>query len=378
MTSASAAPPAPSTPSGPTGPGRGPPRRTLDTRARIALPLCAALLLGLTIHRLIVAEPAIPPYTEFSGSTMGTTYSVKVATADLDEQARKALVEEIESQLDRVDSLMSTFRADSELSRFNRHASRDPFPLSPETIEVFRIAFEVSELTGGAFDITVGPLVAAWGFGATDRMPAPPTEREQLELGQRVGYQKLVIDLEGSRVSKRDPRIECDLSAIAKGYGVDQVARGISHLGHANYLVEIGGELRARGHKLDGLPWRVGIEQPDAAIRTSRETLVLRDISLATSGDYRDYYEIDGERVSHTIDPRAGQPIRHRLASVSVLHERAVWADALATALNVMGSEEGVSFAESHEIAALFLVREGVDGFRRIATPAFERQRALE
>jgi len=252
MTSANSAPSADSR-SAP-----GPPRRTLDTRARIALPLCAALLLGLAIHRLIVAEPAERPYTEFSGSTMGTTYSVKVATADLAEPARTALAREIESQLDRVNSLMSSYLPDSELSRFNRHASLDPFPLSDETIEVFRIAWQVSEMTGGAFDITVGPLVAAWGFGATDRLPEPPTARERLELRRRVGYQKLVFDPDRPLVTKRDPRIECDLSAIAKGYGVDRVGRAISNLGHANYLVEIGGELRARGRKLDGLPGASG------------------------------------------------------------------------------------------------------------------------
>ncbi len=372
MTSASSAPSAPSRPPS------GPPRRTLDARARIALPLCAALLLGLAIHRLIVADPAERPYTEFSGSTMGTTYSVKVATRDLGEHARAALAREIESQLDRVNALMSSYLADSELSRFNRHTSPDPFLFSDETIEVFRIARQVSEMTGGAFDITVGPLVAAWGFGATDRLPEPPTARERLELRQRVGYQKLVFDPERPLVAKRDPRVECDLSAIAKGYGVDQVGRAISNLGHANYLVEVGGELRARGHKLDGLPWRVGIEQPDSRVRTPRETVILRDTSLATSGDYRDYYEIDGERISHTIDPRVGQPIRHNLASVSVLHEQAVWADALATALNVMGPEEGISWAESHEIAALFLVRDDPRGFRSVATTAFERLRAAE
>lgn len=357
----------------PTLPPTGPPRRTLDTRTRIALPLCAALLLGLAIHRLIVADPNEHRYVEFTGLTMGTTYSVKVATEDLGEPARAALAHEIETQLERVDALMSTYRPDSEISRFNRHASRDPFPFSDETIEVFRIARRVSEMTDGAFDITVGPLVAAWGFGATDHPPEPPTASEQLELEQRVGYQKLVFDPVHARVAKSDPRIECDLSAIAKGYGVDLVARAIAGLGHANYLVEVGGELRAHGHKLDGLPWRVGIERPDSATRISQETLILRNISLATSGDYRDYYEIEGRRVSHTIDPRAGHPIRHKLASVSVLHAHAVWADALATALNVMGPEEGPSWAESHEIAALFLVREDNQRFRTVATTAFER-----
>ncbi|MCH7867424.1 MAG: FAD:protein FMN transferase [Myxococcales bacterium] len=359
----------------PTPPSTGLPRRTLDKRARIALPLCGALLLGLAIHRLIIADPAERPYFEFTGRTMGTTYSVKVATQDLSEAAKSVLARDVEAQLDRVNALMSSYLPDSELSRFNRHRATDPFEFSEETIEIFRIARRVSEMTGGAFDITVGPLVAAWGFGATDRPPEPPSEEARRELQQRVGYTKLIYDPARPTVAKSDPRIECDLSAIAKGYGVDLVARTIEKLGHSNYLVEIGGELRAHGHKLDGRIWRVGIERPDAAAPTSHEVVVLSDISLATSGDYRDYYEVEGQRISHTIDPRAGRPIAHHLASVSVLHAEAVWADALATALNVMGPEDGLAWAEAHKTPALFLVREDGGKFRTIASTAFARLR---
>jgi thiamine biosynthesis lipoprotein len=329
------------------------------------------VLLGLAIHRLIIADPIDRPYFEFTGRTMGTTFSVKVATQDLSETAKVDLGRNIESQLDRVDALMSTYRPDSELSRFNRHASTEPFEFSEETIEVLRIARQVSEMTDGAFDITVGPLVAAWGFGATDRPPEPPSDESRRELEQRVGYTKLVYDSQRPTVAKTNPEIKCDLSAIAKGYGVDLVARTISGLGHANYLVEVGGELRARGRKLDGRPWRVGIERPGAAARITHQLVVLFDMSLATSGDYRDYYEIGDQRISHTIDPRAGRPIAHRLASVSVLHPEAVWADALATALNVMGPKDGSAWAEAHDIPALFLVREDGGGFRSVATTAF-------
>ncbi len=375
MTSARPAPPrTPPAATQTTGPGR----RSLDRRARIALPLCALLLFGLAVYRLVIVDVPGPPYVEFSGRTMGTSYSVKIASEGLSQAARSALALEIEERLERVNDLMSTYRPESEVSRFNRYASLEPFAFSAETIEVLRIARRVSEMTAGAFDITVAPLVAAWGFGATDRPPEPPTADERLEIEQRIGYEKLVLGPEGQAVSKTDPRVECDLSAIAKGYGVDLVARAIAELGYANYLVEIGGELRAHGEKLGGLPWRVGIERPDSATRTSHEVVVLDDISLATSGDYRDYYEIDGQRVSHTIDPRAGRPIRHNLASVSVLHEQAVWADALATALNVMGPESGFSWAEAHEIAALFLVREENGEFRSLQTTAFERFRAAK
>lgn len=360
------------------------PRRTLDKRARIALPLCGVLLLGLAVHRLIIADPSPRPYFEFTGMTMGTTYSVKVATEDLSESGKAALARTIDTQLERVDALMSTYREDSELSRFNRHTSRDPFEFSKETMEVFRVALEVSEMTDGAFDITVGPLVAAWGFGATDRPTRPPSEKTLRELKQRVGFALLVYDPARATVAKVDPRIECDLSAIAKGYGVDQVARAIADLGHSNYLVEIGGELRAQGQKLDGLPWRVGIEKPDSAARESHEIVLLRNVSLATSGDYRDYYEASGQRISHTIDPRVGRPIAHRLASVSVLHPEAIWADALATALNVMGPVDGPAWAEAHGIPALFIVRDDpashqdAGGFHSLASSAFEALRASE
>lgn len=351
----------------------GLPRRTLDARARIMLPLCALLLLGLAIHRLILVEPTEPVHAEFTGRTMGTTYSVKIAQEDFSQAARAELAGAIADRLERVDALMSTYREDSELSRFNRHASLEPFVVSAETMEVFQVAREVSEMTGGAFDMTVGPLVAAWGFGATDRAPEPPAKGELDDLSSHVGFEKIKYLPSQQSIAKLDTRVECDLSAIAKGYGVDQVAQAIEALGHTNYLVEVGGELRAHGRRLDGLPWRVGVERPDAATRTSHRIVSLDNQAIATSGDYRDYYEAFGQRISHTIDPRSKRPIQHKLASVSVLHQRAVWADALATALNVLGPDAGFDFAEANGIAALFLVREADGTFRSRVTPIFER-----
>lgn len=360
-------------PSSPLIASTGLPRRTLDTRARIMLPFCALLLLGLAVHRLVIADPEWPGHVEITGRTMGTTYSVKIATAELSPTSRTELAQAIEDKLDRVNSLMSTYLDDSELSRFNRHASQEPFAVSAEMIAVFQIAQAVSEISQGAFDITVRPLVSAWGFGATDRPPKPPSETELRELSRRVGFAKLSVLPDLQSLAKRDSLVECDLSAIAKGYGVDQIAQTVEALGYANYLVEIGGELRAHGQKSDGRTWRIGIERPDGVARMSHQVVVLANISIATSGDYRDYYEVDGQRISHTIDPRSQRPIQHALASVSVLHEQAAWADALATALNVMGPEEGFRFANEHDIAALFLVREPTGQFRALTTPAFER-----
>ncbi|MCP5045131.1 MAG: FAD:protein FMN transferase [bacterium] len=352
--------------------------RTLPSRARVMLPLCAAVLLGLAVHRLYVAEVEPRPYVEFYGRTMGTTYSVKVASDTITDAERADLAREIETQLEVVNALMSTYRSDSELSRFNAHASVEPFALSRETVEVFAVALQVSERSAGAFDVTVGPLVAAWGFGATERPPGPPSEEELRELAARVGYAKLTLDEEDGTLRKIHPAVQCDLSAIAKGYGVDLVARALEEQGYENHLVEVGGELHAHGRKLDGEPWRVGIELPDSLTRSSHEVVRLHDVSLATSGDYRDYYEVDGERISHTIDPRIGRPIRHNLASVSVLHPEAVWADALATTLSVLGPEQGFAWAVEQQLAALFLVRESEGVFKSLATPAFETLRQAD
>jgi thiamine biosynthesis lipoprotein len=343
----------------------------LSGRAKLALPLCVLALTALTVYRLQCA-PSAAPYYEFSGAAMGTAWSVKLAEASLDAEARSRIAGEIERRLEEVETLMSTWRAESELSRFNRHRSTEPFAVSPQTLAVFRAAREVSDLSGGAFDVTVAPLVAAWGFGATDRLPEPPAEEELAALRERVGYWKIELDGEAGTLRKTEPDTTCDLSAIAKGYGVDRVAEALVQLGYEHFLVEVGGELRARGYKRDGSGWRVAIERPEAgATRSIYEVIELRDTAVATSGDYRNYYEVDGERVSHTIDPRRGAPIRHGVASVSVLHPDAVRADALATALNVLGLQRGLAVAEQHGLGALFIVREPEGGFRSIATAPF-------
>ncbi|MFQ5505136.1 MAG: FAD:protein FMN transferase [Planctomycetota bacterium] len=352
-----------------------PPRRTgsiLEGRARILLPIFLVAFVGISAYRLVWA-PTPPSGASFSGEVMGTRWSVHVADANLTPKARASLSRTIEEGLDRIDGLMSTFRDDSELSRFNRADAHRPFSVAPETLEVFEIAREVSELSGGAFDVTVGPLVAAWGFGATDRIPAPPTDADLALARQRVGFARVEIGT-GSLTKSRDD-VACDLSAIAKGYAVDRVAAALQERGHRDFLVEVGGEVRANGRRLDGAVWRVAIERPDGNVRGIFDVIPLRDRALATSGDYRNYYEVDGRRFSHTIDPRSGRPIEHRLASVSVLHREAARADALATALDVLGPEAGYALAEVHGLAAYFIVR-GADGvFTFRETPAFRRAR---
>jgi thiamine biosynthesis lipoprotein len=345
----------------------------LGARAKLLLPLLLLLLLVASIHRLACA-PAPSTPVEFTGESMGTIWSVKLALAELGVDERAAVLGAIESQLRAVDEAMSTWRPESELSRFNAHDATEPFPVSDEMVAVLRIASEVSELSGGAFDVTVGPIVAAWGFGATDRIPAPPPPEELEALRVRVGYELVEVRPHALRKARGD--VACDLSAIAKGYAVDRVAEALVALGYRDYLVEVGGEIRARGERLQGGAWRVAIERPDAGARDLFDVLPLRDIALATSGDYRNFYESGGRRYSHTIDPRSARPIEHALASVSVLHRQAVYADALATALNVLGPEAGYSLAEREGVAALFIVRESDGEFTARATPAFDAARA--
>jgi len=305
---------------------------------------------------------------------MGTTYSVKVVAGDLGGEEHQRVAAVIEEKLAEVNRLMSTYDPDSELSRLNRHRSSEAFPVSAPTLEVLRVAQSVSELSGGAFDITVGPLVAAWGFGADGSEARRPAADELKRLRDGVGYELVSIDVSSARVIKSSPDTVLDLSALAKGFGVDRVANALLDLGFANFLVEVGGEVKARGKNAAGTPWRLGIEAPDQAPHSVQRTIELRDAAMATSGDYRSFYLQDGARISHIIDPRSGRPIDHDLASVSVIHEDAVYADALATALLVLGPEAGYALAEREGLAAYFIVREADASLRAFGSPAFEIQ----
>jgi thiamine biosynthesis lipoprotein len=329
------------------------------------------LLVGLTLRRLLAPDPS--PLIELSGRALGTIWSVKLNRPDTgDEPQRERLLAAIREALDGVDSLMSTYRADSELSRFNRFASTEPFALSAPTLEVFALAQEISELTDGAFDVTVGPLVAAWGFGADEEPGESPSQERLAALRERVGYRLLRLDSSTDTIAKLHPEVVCDLSAIAKGYAVDEVVAALRALGHRDFLVEVGGELGARGRRPDGTPWRVAIERPDALTRSVFAVVGLDDRGMATSGDYRNFYQRDGVRLSHLIDPRAGRPIAHRLASVTVVDPQAARADALATALSVLGPEEGFALATREKIPAYFILRMADDQLERRATPSLE------
>ena len=303
---------------------------------------------------------------------MGTQYHVKVALPPERETDLPALKDGILQTLREIDGLMSTYKPDSELSRFNRSKSTDWFELSPLTFEVVQRSMEISNTTGGAFDVTVGPLVNLWGFGPEKRANKVPTKAEVNRIRRTVGYKLLGLRNDPPAIRKRNPDLYVDLSAIAKGYSVDRVAEFLLSQNVRNFLVEVGGEIRINGVKPGGEGWRLAIEAPQDSQRQVHRVLKVTDVGMATSGDYRNYYEMDGKRFSHTVDPRTGYTINHTLASVSVLHESCATADALATAFMVMGTKKAKEYAVKHKIAAYFIER--ADGeFRTDYTPEFEQ-----
>ncbi len=303
---------------------------------------------------------------------MGTTFAVTV-TGSVSDSVADRLREEIEVTLAQVDGAMSTYDPDSELSRFNRWRRSDWFELSPQTFEVFRHAQEVSRLTRGAFDVTVAPLVDAWGFGATGPAASVPTDTHVNALLANVGETMLEMDDDARRIRKSRPAVQSDLSALAKGYAVDRVAELLEGGGDGveGYLIEVGGEVRARGRNEEGRRWRVGVERPVDGPPSIQRVVELTDSALATSGDYRNFFEHEGRRYSHTIDPRTGYPVDHALASVSVVAESCMRADALATALEVLGPAEGLALAQEQGWAVYLITREADGTLTEQTTPGF-------
>lgn len=341
-------------------------RTVLKSAARLAL---AAPIVGLPACN---ANAMAKETVRLAGATMGTTYGVLLSDPPADAEV-KALRIEIDRILETVNEEMSTWRARSELSRFNASRSTDWFAVSAETVGVVERALEVSRLSGGAFDITVGPLVNHWGFGSPiwrETTGAPSPE----QLLARIGHDKITTRASPPALAKGHPESFVDLSGIAKGFGLDRVAERLGRAGVANYLIEIGGELRARGSNPRGVPWRIGIEKPSAGGAPVHGVVRLGDGAIATSGDYRNVHEADGQRRSHIIDPRTARPIGDALASVSVIARSTIHADALATALIVLGPEHGMRLAMEHRISALFLVRRG-GRTEEISTPGFDRHR---
>jgi thiamine biosynthesis lipoprotein len=306
---------------------------------------------------------------EISGPVFGTSYHIDVVL-DEDQSRLEDLASGIESELDRVDASMSTWRKDSELSQFNAKSDQSEWtPISEPFYEVLKEAQEVSTLTNGAFDVTIGPVVNLWGFGPRARPEHSPSDDVLASVLARTGYKHLELRAEPPAVRSSVPQY-VDLSGIAKGYGVDVVARYLDKQGVSAYLVEIGGEVRSKGRKPDGDVWRLAIEEPVSESRQVNRVIALEGQAMATSGDYRNYYESEGHRYSHTIDPSTGKPITHNLASVTVIADDCMTADALATGFNVMGFSRAEALATRENIPVYFIIRTE-NGFETHQTPAF-------
>ncbi|OUS06019.1 hypothetical protein A9Q81_04600 [Gammaproteobacteria bacterium 42_54_T18] len=314
-----------------------------------------------------VSEPQkLETSLHLSGPTMGTWYNIKVVSEV--GVNRDFLSKKIKTVLSDINGLMSTYDHGSELSRFNQLPINTPMEFSSDTVIVLKMALDLSVETEGAFDVTVGPAVNLWGFGPDGRLKNKPSEIAINEALSQVGYQALVWHSD-NQLSKSKP-VYVDLSAIAKGFAVDKIAALLREQGYSRFLVDIGGELLAGEEKSPGQNWKVAVEQPDAHQRAIQKVISLRRMGVATSGDYRNFYEFEGERYSHTIDPRTGKPVANTLASVSVLHPSVAYADGIATALMVLGTEQGFALANKLGISAYFIYKTS-SGFEVKATDGF-------
>lgn len=329
--------------------------------------LFTPLLLALLALFVLAGCDSSPRTLAFGGDTMGTSYHVKIV------ETASPIPDDVEqgvfAALDAVDRAMTTWSDDSELMRLNRQPVGEAFALSPELFEVLSIAARVHGDSAGAFDPTVGPLVDLWGFGPVPGRDRAPAQAEIDALRDAIGYDGLDLAADPPRATRqRDIRL--DLSAVAKGYGADRAAAYLRSLGLTDFMVEVGGEMVLAGHNQKGRPWQIAVETPRPGERAVQRIVGVSDRGLATSGDYRNYFERDGVRFSHTIDPRTGRPIAHGIASVTVIMPTAAEADALATALMVMGERQALAFAEQWDIPLFLLVKEQ-DGFGEYHSTAF-------
>jgi len=341
---------------------------TAATRATLATALLGALA---------VADGCDRPLTimGFSGATMGTSYDVLVET-DGGAEDTVGLGALIARELAGVNRVMSTYDTASDVSRFGRYAGTAPVAVDPTLVEILQVALEICRRSSGAFDPTIAPLVDAWGFGPTD-VP-PPDSARVAALRELVGCEGLAVDPARGTIAKSRPGIRIDLSGIAKGFAADRIGRALSELGYGSALVDVGGELRAVGSHVDGRPWRVALEGPGETSPGVLGTIDLVDEAIATSGDFRDYYEYEGVVYAHIIDPETGYPIRYRGFAVSVVHPDGAMADAWATALTVLGPEAGFELARREGLAAAFTWRTP-EGVVSRATSALEgRVRRVE
>ena len=344
----------------------------LRPRVLVALIVLLAAGTGFSLFR-----PETPvAELHMSGRTMGTTYNVKYRPTP-NTLTVKDLQIEVDTLLAEINHTMSTYDQESELSRFNRLRTTDWVPASSSLRAVLKAALEIGAQSEGAFDVTVGPLVNLWGFGPEVHSDRIPLDRDIAAARARSGLDKITLSETQPAIRKNRPDVFLDLSGIAKGYGVDRVAELMTAHGIEHYMVEIGGEIRVRGLKERDTPWRIAIEKPLSGERSVHTMLALSDIALATSGNYRNFFEIAGRRYSHTIDPTTGWPVDHHLVSVTVLAETSMQADAWATAFQVLGPERGMAIAERLHLPVLFVIEQNGQFEERVCC-AFQRYRKQE
>lgn len=324
-----------------------------------------------------VCGPAAAAQLELSGPAFGVTWRVRLVDPP-DAPSAESLGAEIDALLREIDAGVSAWRDDSEIARFNASDSTAWQTVSPATARVVEASLALHRLSGGAFDPTVAPLVALWGFGPAPQRSAPPSPEEIAALLPRLGAGRVSARETPPALRKARPDVALDVTAVTEGFAVDAIAGRLAERGVTRALVDLGGEQRATGSGPDGRPWRVGVERPDAPSGAASALpgwiVALRDAAISTSGRQRNFFAAGGKRYSHVIDPRTGRPVDHALVSVSVIAREALLADGWSTALLVLGPDEGLRVAEREGLAALF-VAERDGALESFATPAFERAR---
>lgn len=327
--------------------------------ARILLVTLAVFLLGGCAEKI----------EELTGPTMGSSYSVKYVP-NAATPPRAAVQEAVDAILAEIDQQLSTYRNDSLIAQFNRLPAGSCAQLPDAVLQLVKAGEQLSQESAGAFDLTIEPLLDLWGFGPQSRGERVPSAEQIAAAKQRMGYQHLHIK---DQQLCKDLALQLDFNSIGAGYAVDRVSALLEQYAVSGYLVEITGELKAQGRKPDGSAWHIAIEEPQAGQQVAARVLELDGMAVSTSGDYRNYFEKDGQRYSHTIDARSGSPITHKLASVSVVDSSAMRADGLSTLLMLLGPERGLEFAQQADIAALFISHTD-NGFASQGSPAFNRR----
>lgn len=320
---------------------------------------------------LLGCDSATKPDQVFQGKTMGTVWRVTVG--GLTQEQAKQLPELIQHQLDQDDQELSTWKKDSWLSRFNQNPSLSPQPVSDNVAAIISSAMNVGRATEGAMDITVGPLVNLWGFGPNALPTHTPTDQQIATAREKIGLAHLTLSetANGNFLRKDIPDLYVDLSTVGEGFAADHLARLMEQQGVRNYLVSVGGALISRGQHQAGHSWRVAVQKPTDKLNQAQVVVDLQGHGISTSGDYRNYYELDGKRISHIIDPNSGRPINHHLVSATVIATTALEADAWDTGLMVLGTDKAKALSLRHHLAVYLITKQG-DNFVGWASPTFK------